>query len=195
MEETKKNDNENAKIYVIRNHSNDLVYVGATTQRLSSIMSRHRYNAMTAKQKRKLYNAIRSIGPDNFYIELLEAYPCQSREELSTRNGHWIRTLDSYNNGYNGKIENRKMSKWCNEYEVVEDDKTKIKCESLKCECGGKYTLKHKAKHIKTKKHQKYIQRISNSNNNEQCEKRYEAVEYRTAQTCEEKVQTSEDSC
>ena len=44
--------------------------------------------------------------------------------------------------------------------EYYENHKDKLN-EKIKCECGGKYTHKHKAKHTKSKKHQKYLNNIN----------------------------------
>lgn len=41
----------------------------------------------------KLYKFMREHGVENFTIELLEEFPCQSRKELGKREQHWIDTL------------------------------------------------------------------------------------------------------
>jgi hypothetical protein len=33
--------------------------------------------------------------------------------------------------------------------------------EKFNCECGGKYTLSHKLRHFNSKKHQKYLNKLS----------------------------------
>jgi hypothetical protein len=43
--------------------------------------------------------------------------------------------------------------------EYYENNKEKLK-EKINCECGGKYTHKHKAQHFKTNKHLKYIESL-----------------------------------
>jgi group I intron endonuclease len=95
---------QNGKIYVIRNHLNLLVYVGSTTQALSKRMAYHRQD-YKRKSTSKFYQACNEIGIDEFHIELLEDCPCESREQLLRREGYYIREYDSYNNGYNGRIE------------------------------------------------------------------------------------------
>jgi group I intron endonuclease len=97
-------DYQNGKIYVIRNHINALVYVGSTTQALSKRMAYHRSD-YKRKTTSKFYQACNEIGIDEFHIELLEDCPCESREQLLRREGYYIREYDSYNNGYNGRIE------------------------------------------------------------------------------------------
>jgi len=47
------------------------------------------------------------------------------------------------------------------------DNKDKIaekKNQKFNCDCGGKYTLSNKVKHLKSKKHQTYLQNLNNNN-------------------------------
>ena len=82
---------QNGKIYAVRSRSRpDLVYVGSTVSPLSERMGRHRgpNNDCTSKQ-------IVDIG--DAYIELIELYPCNSKEELNRREGHFQRSMDCVN--------------------------------------------------------------------------------------------------
>ena len=58
------------KIYKILNNIDDECYVGSTTQPLCKRMAYHRgrINAKTATRIR-LYNKIKELGIDNFYID------------------------------------------------------------------------------------------------------------------------------
>ena len=96
----------NGKIYVIRNHVNDLVYVGSTTQPLSKRFVQHR-NDMKRSPTYKLYKAFNEMGVDNFYIELVDNSPCENKEQLRAKEGHHIRLYNSVQNGYNGIIAGR----------------------------------------------------------------------------------------
>lgn len=112
-------DYKNGKVYVIRNTENDSVYVGSTTQPLSRRMAGHRGDV--DRRITKLYNMMNEIGIDKFYIELIENYPCNNKEELFVREGYFIREYDSFKNGYNGRIEGRSTK------EYREDNKEKRK--------------------------------------------------------------------
>lgn len=107
----------NGKIYVIQNTENENLYIGSTTQSLAKRFSAHRLDADVFIGK--LYNAMTEIGKDKFYIELLEDYPCERREQLAAREGQLIREYDTYKNGYNGLIAGRKR----NEYKTEEKEK------------------------------------------------------------------------
>lgn len=103
----------NGKVYVVRNEDNDKVYVGSTTQTLSKRMAEHRRGInKTDRQHFKIYIAMKDIGVDKFYIELIENFPCDTKEQLTQREGHWIRHHDSFKNGYNGRVEGRNTQEW-----------------------------------------------------------------------------------
>jgi len=112
-------DYNNGKIYVIRNHCNDMVYIGSTTQSLSKRFSKHKWDCN--RRTSPLYNAMNELYFGNFYIELVEEYPCDNKEQLCAKEGYYIRQFDSYNNGYNGRIEGRSKKQYC------EENKDKIK--------------------------------------------------------------------
>jgi group I intron endonuclease len=115
-------DYKNGKIYVIRNHINDKVYVGSTTQSLSKRWGEHKKSYKMMKERsRKIYQAIMEYGIDRFYIELVENYPCENIEQLRAREGFCIRQFDSFKNGYNCQIEGR------TDKEYYEENKDKIK--------------------------------------------------------------------
>ena len=83
------------KIYHVLNSVNSEVYVGSTCQPLSKIMWGHRYYCN--KQDQTFYKFMRDIGRDNFYIELIETYPCSTKEELLAREGYYIRERGTLN--------------------------------------------------------------------------------------------------
>ena len=88
----------NGRIYKILNYIDDEVYVGSTTQPLSKRMALHRADSIQPmKQHRLLYIKMKEYGIENFYIELIEAYPCKNNEELRKREGHYIRTVGTLN--------------------------------------------------------------------------------------------------
>ena len=48
---------------------------------------------------------MRTTGKDNFYIELVENYPCNTKEELMAREGHYIRERATLNHMIAGRTE------------------------------------------------------------------------------------------
>ena len=91
-------DYKNGRTYQIRNTVDDDVYVGSTTQTLCKRMAKHRVdmNAPT-KLHRPLYVKMQGYGVDCFYIELIEECPCENKEQLRKREGHFIREIATLN--------------------------------------------------------------------------------------------------
>ena len=87
----------NGKIYKVLNCINDDVYVGSTCQSLSKRMSTHRARATSKPEQGLLYAQMKEYGYDKFYIELIEKYPCTSKEELNAKEGEWIRQIGTLN--------------------------------------------------------------------------------------------------
>ncbi len=64
------------------------------------------------KKHYKIYRAIEELGLENFYIEFVEAWPCENRGQLNAREGHYIRQFDSVKNGYNDRVAGRTRIQW-----------------------------------------------------------------------------------
>lgn len=73
---------QDGKIYSIRSPNIDKYYLGSTTQTLCKRMVGHRTDNATSKQ---------IIDAGEAYIELIENFPCNSKEELRKREGELIR--------------------------------------------------------------------------------------------------------
>jgi hypothetical protein len=74
----------NSKIYALRSYSTDKIYIGSTTQSLTKKLSELKYSHGNA-----IIDYISKY--DDVYIELLEDFPCKSKEELMKRQGELIR--------------------------------------------------------------------------------------------------------
>ena len=79
-----KMDYQNGKIYAIRSHNTDKFYIGSTCSTLTKRFSEH-------KHKRNDTTVREIFKYQQYYIELLELYPCNSRIELNKREGELIR--------------------------------------------------------------------------------------------------------
>ena len=83
---------QNGKIYIVRNSVNDLTYIGSVCQSLSQRMAQHRVDTKKNKMNHmKLHKLMNELNVENFYIELMEYYPCNTREELFKKEGECIR--------------------------------------------------------------------------------------------------------
>ena len=93
---------QNGKVYKILTSETDDVHVGSTTQKLSKRMANHRTKLKSGRIL-KLYEKMREVGEDKFYIELIEEYPCQNSEQLLKREGEWMRQIGTLNENVAGR--------------------------------------------------------------------------------------------
>ena len=186
---------QNGKIYCIRNYVNDDVYVGSTIQALSKRMEKHRSICRTEGEKSnfKLYQKMKEIGTEHFYIELIEKHPCDCKEELFKKEGEWIRKIGTLNGYIAGRTRQEsskdyrknnpeKCKQIIQNWRINNEDKykeytrqrwekekerlTKIRSAKITCDCGIVISKSSISKHIQSKKHQAYIQQKENNLNN-----------------------------
>jgi hypothetical protein len=109
---------QNAKIYKIYSYENDDVYYGSTVETLSQRMAHHKTHLKLYKEGKYGYlTSFKILELTSAKIELVENYPCNSREELLQREGYYIRN----NNCVNKIIAGRTRKEWRN------DNKEQIK--------------------------------------------------------------------
>ena len=84
------------KIYKVLNTIDDEIYIGPTIETLGQRTAKHR-NDMKRWSHRILYQHVHKLSVDNFYIELIEYYPCNDSYESGAREGHFIRQLGTLN--------------------------------------------------------------------------------------------------
>ena len=177
------------KIYCIRNTINDMIYIGSTCQKLSQRMTNHRSDMnKPTHQNMKLYKAMNELGKENFYIELIEEYPCDNIEQLNRREGEIIRNLQPI---LNTQVAGRTIKEWREDnkeylqedkriYHLENREKLNEKCRKwykdnidkikefrstvIKCPCGVSLTQQHNSRHLKSKHHQNYEKSLSENN-------------------------------
>lgn len=89
-------DNRTGYIYIIKNSVTDKKYIGQTSK---TIDERWREHLSDSKRKpNELYQAMREIRVQNFYVEQIEECPLSLIDE---REIYWIAYFNSYKNGYN----------------------------------------------------------------------------------------------
>lgn len=176
---------QNGKIYKIWNDEYSKCYIGSTCQSLSKRFSAHKsdykYYIEGKKPVTSTFELFKHYGVENCKIELVENYPCNTKEELLAREGHYIRKDECLNKRVAGRdkkqryVENKqyyyekdktyrinnpeKISEKKHRYWLKHRDRFLSKYE---CECGSVLSLCHKSKHLKTNKHQQYLQNQNN---------------------------------
>ena len=95
------NSYQNSKIYKIVDNGYTKCYIGSTYNALCKRMYKHREaykRYLDGKcQRTTSYELFDEFGVDNCKIELVESYPCCSRDELNAREGYWIRQTECVN--------------------------------------------------------------------------------------------------
>ena len=173
----------NGKIYKITNDVNDECYIGSTCNTLTYRWSMHKVHYQSPKyQEIKVYKFMSDIGIEHFKIELVEEYPCETKEQILQREGYFINLFGTLNKNSAGTCFNPK--EWSKKYrdthkqEIIEyreankeAQKNKNKeyyernrekhllkmCQKVMCECG-KSVQRNKLKgHQQTKLHNKRL--------------------------------------
>lgn len=89
------------KIYCIRSPHTDEVYIGSTTQSLAKRLGAHKKEYIIWKNgKRRYITSFKLIELNDVYIELVEEYPCQNKEQLNRREGEVMRHTENAVNKY-----------------------------------------------------------------------------------------------
>ena len=166
-------DYQKGKIYKIWDSNYTDCYVGSTIQDLSVRMAEHRkFYKQYLEGKRNNYTSFdlfKKYGVENCRIELEETYPCNTKEELTAREGIIIRRDECVNKRINGrthkewyednKAEERYKQK--QHYELHKERFLNHQKQKYNCPCGSVSTISHKARHERTNKHQHYLKSLS----------------------------------
>ena len=127
---------EKGKIYKIVDIGYNKCYIGSTTEPLSKRMERHRKLHKRYLETGKVDTRCRLIfeefGVENCKIELLENYPCMTKEELLRKEGEYIQNTDCVNRYVAGRTPQEYRHHYQERYkqqqkERYENNKEKIK--------------------------------------------------------------------
>ena len=157
-----------SKVYKIWSPQGDKIYIGSTTkQYLSQRMTSHRndYNCWKSGKGHFVtsYSIFDEYGLDNCNIELLEAKPCSSKDELHALEGKYMRELQCVNKCIAGRThkeyyeENKDILKMNKKtyYEQTKDYQSALKNQVMYCSCGKSYTHSNRVRHQKSTFHMK----------------------------------------
>ena len=134
---------QNGKFYRVVDKSYQMCYIGSTIEKLANRMNAHK--SKYKKYKENIYNRVAvydifdAFGMENCKIELIEFYPCNSKEELYAREGYHQQQencVNKYIAGRTGKEPNN-------------------------CQCGCMVQTAEKARHHRSLKHQKKLNETS----------------------------------
>lgn len=179
-ETTCNNKYQHGKVYEIVSNLTEKVYIGSTTSRLSLRMAQHRlaYRKRAAGQP---YNARTSayeilvIDP-KAEIYLIENFPCQDRDELRSRERHWVEVYSDICVNINWpivsheeRLESQREYYQRNRESVIEKNLTRYYAkkaelaEYVTCECGRAVTRGGLHSHTLTHLHRQLLEDKKNS--------------------------------
>jgi adenylate kinase family enzyme len=157
----------NGKIYKIIDNKTENIYIGSTcVSTLALRLARHRNSYKNYLKGGSNYVTSFKILENNDYsIVLLEEFPCETKDQLLARERYYIENNDCINKCIptrtkkEWKEQNREQNKdYFKKYqEQNQDTLKKYKNKKFSCECGGCYTNVNKATHLKSIKHQNYL--------------------------------------
>jgi len=150
---------ENGKIYKIQSHLGDKIYIGSTTNPyLSNRMAKHRNHYKDFQKGTKDYVYVFELfdeyGVANCFISLIENCKCNSKDELNSKEGEYIKSM----NCVNKNIAGRKLKDYYIDNRDFMLARSKAHYESVKhkifeCPCGLKVNGLGKTRHQKTDIH------------------------------------------
>jgi hypothetical protein len=175
-----------SKIYKIIDNTNQNIYIGSTIKPLSQRLSKHKtsykrylngthsymtsfeiiknrnYNIVLLEECPTILNIEQLHARERYWIELLECInkniPGRSKKEYYQDNKEQISEKDKiyYQENKEKKIEYSKKYRQDNQQKIQQYQQKRS--EKFICQCSGKFTLGHKSTHLKSIKHQKYLQ-------------------------------------
>ena len=118
----------NGKIYKVQNIAGDKIYIGSTNKKyLSQRMDTHRSDYKQWKKENhshvRAFDIFDEFGIENCVILLIENYPCGSKDELNSREGHFIQTMECVNKNIPGQTRKEYLEK--NKDKIAEYNKNR----------------------------------------------------------------------
>jgi hypothetical protein len=142
-----------SKIYKLWSNQTDKIYIGCTTQPLAKRLGEHRRKYKLYQNGKYRYTtSFNILEYGDAKIELIEMLECKCKEELTAREGHYIRALECVNKVIPDRVAKSKY---------YQNNKARL-TEKVKCDCGSVISRNGISDHKKTKKHMKYLETKNN---------------------------------
>ena len=165
---------QDGKIYKIVCNVTNQCYIGSTCEpRLARRLARHIKDYKQWKLgNRSSISSFFIIERGDYQILLIEKYPCESKDELHSKEGEIIREYKLHSECVNCYIAGRTHSKYREDNKEILKEKAKIYNEKNKeirsekskekftCICGSCIQKSAKSRHCGTEKHQDYLKTI-----------------------------------
>ena len=92
-------DYQKGKIYKIWSPSKNLVYYGSTIETISARLAKHiySYKYYNEDNTKRYYSSYLVLECEDYKIELVEEYPCNNKQQLSKKEGEYIKANECVN--------------------------------------------------------------------------------------------------
>jgi len=127
-------------------------------------------NIASSKYNYPIYKIIRDNGGwNNWYMIELEKFECLDERQAQKKENEYINIFNPDMNDRKSFLSKEEKKNLYKNWEIKNKEKRsqqkaiyyqenkEYKNEQFYCECGGKYTFSHKARHFKTEKHQNWL--------------------------------------
>jgi hypothetical protein len=151
------------KIYKIVDYTNNNNYIGSTCEPILARRLAGHVNCYRSylNGKQNFVTSFKILENGNYNILLIEEYPCETKDQLLAREGHYIETLDCINKCRAGLLNELGLKEYKKKYHIDNIEKVhKFKNKKYDCVCCGKYTYANKIQHLNTPKHQNYLNNL-----------------------------------
>lgn len=162
----------NGKIYALRTHQSNEIYIGSTCSPLYKRLYQHKTNYNNWLNGKMHYiTSYEILKYDDVYIDLIEEYPCENKLQLRKKEGEYQREMDCINKNIAGRTNKEynddnkdKILEYHKQY--YEDNKEKIKEQSKQYRENNKEKIKEQQKEYYEDNKQKILERQNQYNNN-----------------------------
>ena len=153
------------KVYMVWYEGKEERYYGSTTNRLSTRLSQHKTHYKTGNTKCSLFALFHKYGTELAKIELVEAFPCDNRNELEAREGFHLRNNTHINRCIPGrtKSEGDKAYKEANKDACKERDKAYYEANKEKLKERRKAYYEAHREEEKKKMRERYVSKKGQS--------------------------------
>jgi len=163
------------KIYKITSYKTDQIYIGSTTMTLSQRMYKHHQDLKQYINgtKKQISTSIELLKFDDAKIYLIENYPCNTREELCSREGYYINKMECVNKINPTPWSNEKKKSFHKQY--YQDNKDELSAKHKKYVEINKEEISEYHKDYYEKNREKLLARAkvnSEKNKDKICERR-----------------------
>lgn len=159
---------QNSKIYKIVDNLTNAIYIGSTCKSLEQRLNQHIANNKSFKAGvyPNYVTVFKILDNNDYKIELIENYPCATKQDLNIREGKIITQFRNNKlNIVNRNVAGQTNKQSCAQYRLKNRLLINAKQnQKHNCCCGGKYTCANKSIHEKSKKHQTYINKSTTVN-------------------------------